>query len=190
MIRGERLRGILPFLAGAATAFAGALLVRPGVGASSRQSPAATAPDPFGKAFGRGNPGKPPSAASLTAGYETDDANARLLVGIIAVFALCAIAGIGLMVFYLSLLHQRDAARDTGLTAEQRVQTAPPLPHLQADPVGELAALQASQNALLLGYARLDDKTARIPIDRAMALIIGQSLDAHAAPERPSGRRP
>ncbi len=173
----DRARGVASFLAGAATALAGARLLAPG-------RPGAAERDPFGPETGRGASQGAPAAASLAAGYETDDANARQLGWIMILFAGSALSGIALMVVLLNVWHHRDAAREVGLTAVQRAQSEPPLPHLQADPTGELAVLQANQNKLLLGYAMLDAETARIPIGRAMALVTGQSLDAHAAPEK------
>ena len=150
---------------------------------------AAAGEDPFGPQAGRGASQGPIDPASLEAGYETDDANARQLGRIMAVFAGSALFGIALMVFYLNVLHHRDAARELGLTNLQREQIDPPLPHLQANPIAELAGLQANQNRLLQGYATLDADTARIPIDRAMVLVTGESLDAHAAPDKPAKER-
>ncbi len=178
----DRARGIASAFAGAAAALAGARLLAPRRGAASGE-------DPFGPEAGRGASQGPVDPASLQAGYETDDANARQLGRIMAVFAGSALLGITLMVFYLNTLHHRDAARDVGLTSLQREQIDPPLPHLQADPIAELAGLQAAQNRLLLGYATLDAETARIPIGRAMALVTGESLDAHAAPDKPARER-
>ena len=172
------MRGVASFFAGAATALAGARLLTP-------RRRVVSGEDPFGPDTGRGtSQGAPPGAASLAAGYETDDANARQLGRVMAIFAGSALAGIALMVFMLSVLHHRDAARDVGLTTVQREQSPPPLPNLQADPIGELAVLQANQNRLLQGYATLDADTARIPIDRAMVLVTGQSLDVHADPDK------
>ncbi len=178
----DRVRGIASFFAGAATALAGAKLLAP-------RRLAGAGLDPFGPETGKGRRQGPVDPASLDAGYETDDANARQLGRIMAVFAGSALFGIALMAFYLSVLHHRDAARELGLTRLQREQSDPPLPHLQANPIAELGGLQAGQNALLLGYATLDADTARIPIDRAMVLVTGQSLDAHAAPDKPARER-
>ncbi len=173
----DRRRGVLPFLFGAATALVGARLF------VARPRPGGL-PDLFGEQTGRGETGAPPSATAATAGYEVDDASARGIGKAIAIFAFSAMTGIGLMVLLLHVLHQRDAGRVQGLTAMQRTQSEPPLPHLQADPIGELGAQRAREAGLLLGYARLNATTARIPIGRAMALVTGQSLDAHATAAR------
>lgn len=56
------------------------------------------------------------------------------------------------------------------------VRPLPPSPRLQPDPVAELAAVQAGQRARLDGYAWEDGAhtVARIPIDRAMQLLVQQ----------------
>ncbi len=182
MNRTDRARGVASFFAGAATALASARLLAP-----RRRVQASE--DLFGPQSAHGASQGRPTPASLEAGYETDDANGRQLARIMAVFAGAALASIALMTILVTVLHHRDATRDVGLTVLQREQSPPPLPHLQADPIAELAALQASQNNLLEGYATLDADTARIPIDRAMALVAGQSLDAHAAPDKQARER-
>jgi hypothetical protein len=49
----------------------------------------------------------------------------------------------------------------------------PPEPRLQANPAADLAALRASEEARLHGYAWVDRAAGRvrIPIERAMALL-------------------
>ncbi len=182
MRNADRARGIASFFAGAATALAGARLLAP-------RRLAVAGRDPFGPEGGQGASQGPVDPATLQAGHETDDANARQLARIMAVFAASALVAVALMVFFLNVLHRSDTAREAGLTRLQREQTEPPFPRLQANPIAELGALQAAQNRLLLGYATLDADTARIPIDRAMALVTGQSLDAHAAPDKPARER-
>ena len=172
----KRRTGVLSFVVGAATGLAGARLF------GKRTSPRGE-PDPFGSEVGRGSTQGPVSAGSLTSGFETDDASARGLVWTMAIFAASAATAVTLMVVLLGVWHRQDAARETGLTSIQRQQSEPPLPHLQSDPIGELGALKARETAKLHAYARVDADTARIPIERAMALVAGQSLDAHAAPE-------
>jgi hypothetical protein len=57
-----------------------------------------------------------------------------------------------------------------------------PSPELQVDPTADLDRLQAEQRGRLTGYAWVDRDhgLARIPIDRAMELIAGRSVDAYA----------
>lgn|GEM_PF-2326820 len=165
----RRVGRVLPFLAGALT---GAAAVRL---ASARRP--ALAPDPFGELAGRGHPEGSPSAAALAAGFETDDANAGDIARIMAVFAISAIASVGLMLWWLGRLHHADATREAGLTDVERRPIEVPQPHLQADPYAELGMLQARQGKLLHSYMKLPGGLARIPIDRAMALLVGTPLD-------------
>jgi hypothetical protein len=167
---GRRLGRVLPFLAGA---LAGAAAVRVVWGARRSRLSA----DPYGEAAGRGHPESPPSAAALAAGYETTDVSARDIARIMAVFAVGGFASVGLMLWGLGHLHQADMARAAGLTGVERTPITVPEPHLQADPQTELGALQVRQAALLHHYARLPAGLARIPIDRAMVLLVGTPMD-------------
>ena len=172
----KRSSGALSFVVGALTGLAGARVL------GRRRSPR-EALDPFGPDVGSGTTQGPVDARSLANGFEEGDADARQLGWTMAIFATAAVTAVTLMVLLVSNWHQQDARLETGLTSLQRRQSPPPSPQLQANPIGELGALKAREAAKLQGYARLNANTARIPIDRAMALVTGQSLDAHAAPE-------
>ncbi len=177
MTRRKRGAGALSFVVGAITGLASASLF-------GRRSSGRNTPDPFGPDVGRGTTHSPVSAASLAGGFEQQDANAFGIGWIMALFAAFAVTGVSVMVVLVNSWHHQDAARQSGLTSEQRTQSDPPAPRLQADPISEIDALKARELSKLNGYARLDANTARIPIGRAMALVTGQSLDAHAAPAR------
>jgi hypothetical protein len=168
-MRAPRSRtGVLGILVGTAAGIGLARLFAPREGATVED---------FGPLTGRGAPEGMPSPAALTAGYEPSDAVASDIAWIMAVFVGSALAAIALMVVLLHVWHGGDARRDAGLTAVQRITIATPEPHLQADPLGEIAGLQRREAALLHGTARLTATTARIPIERAMALMVGQPLD-------------
>ena len=167
---------VVSLFVAAATALAGARIFAPRAALRVHE-------DARGMRAAHGAPSDPPSAASLAAGYDVNDAAAGRLVWTMLIFAASAIIAVALMVLFLGLLRHQDTARDAALTPQQRVEAPPPLPHLQADPLDEMAAARTRQDAKLHGYARIDANTARIPIDRAMALVLGQSLDVHAAPE-------
>ncbi len=138
-------------------------------------------PDALGsaRAGGRGRPQTPPSSDALKDGYETHDANPRSIGLIMAVaVSVIAVAIAGLFVL-LGRFHARDAAGPP-LTAQQRALIAPPGPPLQSSPQYDLASQQAVEDQKLRGYRWLDatHSRAQIPIDRAMALVVGKSLDA------------
>ena len=94
------------------------------------------------------------------------------------------------MATLLHLLHRADGRREAGLTATQRVQTTPPEPNLQADPVSDIARLRTHEYQLLHSFARIDADTARIPIDRAMALMARPSMRWRCGRRRPATSRP
>ena len=128
---------------------------------------------------GRGQPAEPPSRAARKAGHETGDMNAltmaRLAVGLLAVASII----IGSMVLVERLLRRVAVNHRPVLTAEQVVPIVPPAPNLQADAPADLTGLRARANALLdhYGWADPGHQRARIPIDRAMALMVGRPLD-------------
>lgn len=132
----------------------------------------------YDEASGRGRPGMPASPVARDSGHETRDmrgglmAKLFLLLGTVAVCMVFAMIGLRIWV----TTAQRDS--QPPLTREQTALITPPGPHLQRDPLAEIANLQRREDEMLGGYAYLDaDHThARIPIDRAMALTVGQPL--------------
>ena len=132
----------------------------------------------YDEASARGRPGVPASPAARTAGHETRDmrgglmAKLFLLLGSVAFCMVFAMIGLR---YWISQV-QRDSLPQ--LTPIQTTLIVPPKPNLQVDPVAELAALRARSAKLLDTYAYVDDgrSHARIPIDRAMALTVGQPL--------------
>ncbi len=164
----RRRAGILEFFIGAAAALGGARLFA---------SRAGKANDPFDERAGRGAPGDEPSAAAVSAGHEPADADARDIFRTMAIFGGVALTSVALMAALLHGLHRADAAREAGLTQIQRIHVTPPEPNLQPDPVGDIARLRRHEYQLLHSFARIDAGTARIPIDRAIALMAGQTLD-------------
>ncbi len=89
-------------------------------------------------------------------------------------------AVIGLMLLLLGSFREQRREQRPQLTAEQTARLQPPKPNLQAHPVGDLAMLRANENRLLHGYGWIDPghTRARIPIERALTLMVGRSLEA------------
>jgi hypothetical protein len=119
-----------------------------------------------------------PHSHAPGAGHETEDLNPRVVViaavVLLVVLALTAVGGAFLLLYYT----QREARQSAPASplAESYGRQVPPEPRLQADPLGDLRALRAEEDALLHGYAWVDRKagTVRIPIERAMALLAEQ----------------
>ncbi len=129
-------------------------------------------------ASARGRATTPADSEARVAGHETSDLRgdtmARLLLLLGSVAFCMVFAMIGLR-YWISQV-QRDSLPP--FTPIQTTVIVPPKPNLQRDPVAELAALRAGSARLLEGYGYRGDDHARahIPIDRAMALTVGQPL--------------
>ncbi len=183
MLRPERPSGRIGWLAGGALALSVLTVVSrvsrlvPALGRSAhRPAHAGFSED---EASGRGRPGTSPSLGARSAGHETEDMRGGMmgrLVLLLGVVAVCMIFGmVGLRSWVISA-HNAGQPR---LTAMQVETVAPPDPHLQINPPADLAQLRAGQDSKLDGYGFIDAarNRARIPIDRAMALTVGQGLE-------------
>jgi hypothetical protein len=130
-------------------------------------------------ATGPATPVEPPSAKAQAVGYEARDVNALALGKLAAGLLVGAAIVMGGMVLLNRWLHEVSVAEQPNLTAAQRVPLPPPAPNLQADPAADLVRLRAEGHASLESYAWIDaaHTRARIPIQRAMALMAGRPLD-------------
>ena len=163
--------------AGRAATVAGGVLLLNFLRPVPRQAAGET-PD-HSAAQGRGQPETPASAPARAAGHETEDMSGRtmsVLVATLGVTVACVIGGMVWLNSYLTT--QRNDLR-ASLTSQQTTAIVPPAPNLQAAPLTEIDQLHAREDALLDHYTWLDkDHTrARIPIERALALAPGHTLD-------------
>lgn len=112
-------------------------------------------------------------------GHETRDVNVRNTVLVMAGLGLGAATVVGGMALLMHVFAawQREAL--PALTPQQTQALVPPPPNLQANPYADLDRERAADRARLDGYGYLDAEhtRARIPIDRAMQLAVGRSLD-------------
>jgi len=125
--------------------------------------------------------------------YERSDAEAGKTAWVMLGLAGAVIVTIGAVLALNHLVLGRQRAALPPLTAQQTAAIRPPPPNLQADPYGDIDAKEADEAGRLAGYAYLDaDRTrARIPVDRAMALMAGRPFDPEpAAPARDSAESP
>jgi hypothetical protein len=111
----------------------------------------------------------------MTAGHETRDADLRAVVVVTAaIFALVLVVFAGMRLL-LDGLAAREAWRSPAASplAERHARRVPPEPRLQPDPLRDLAALRAEEDALLGTYEWVDRQAGRvrIPIGRAMELL-------------------
>jgi len=117
-------------------------------------------------------------------GHETREVNLRGVLlaglGLILVVALVQIVAWRVM----SAMSSADAAADRPRSALAPTQSVPPNPQLQLTPVhlakdqDDLRLLREHERQLLQSYGRLDPQQefARIPIDRAMKLVLERNL--------------
>ena len=160
-LRGEvmRLLAVLGLVAGAAM-----VLVRP---------------PPKSAAAGRGQYSHTPGAEAIREGYEVADLSAKGLGTILATLAVSAATLVGIVFGMISLFSTWDAQDVAHLTAQQKAAITPPSPHLQTDPVGDLDRERERERRELASYAWIDvaHTRAHIPIERAMTVVAGHSLD-------------
>jgi hypothetical protein len=103
--------------------------------------------------------------------HESYAVAARRLHWIAAILAI-SLAGIVLLMYLLAHTWLQRAEPPLG--------AIPPEPRLQDDPAADLAAERAREQAQLDGYAWVDRDAgiARIPVDRAMAILARSSSSA------------
>jgi len=135
-------------------------------------------PIPDALETGRGQHATPPDPQAASLGYETEDVSAKLVARVLAGFAGTAVVSIAVLFVMLHFFRTTDTAHRPALTAQQSADVVPPGPRLQRDPYRELHDEQGQEEAKIQGYAWADPdhKLARIPIERAMALVAGRSL--------------
>ncbi len=131
-------------------------------------------------------PGEDTHQASVSVGHELSDAEARPLAyaGLILAVILILI-GIGMAgTFYFFGKEQKLGPPATPF---ENARTLPPLPRLQVDPKVELKEYRDSQRDILNSYGWVDRSAGvvRIPVDRAMELVIARGL-----PIRPNSAAP
>lgn len=136
--------------------------------------------------------GRPPRPAANTQrdpndpGHETRDVDVRNTALVMGGLALTALAVIGTMIWLMHVFTTNQRQALPALTPQQTARLAPPAPNLQANPYADIDRERAASEARLAGYGYRDaaHTRARIPIDRAMELIVGRSL-APAEPAAP-----
>ena len=129
--------------------------------------------------------GRPPRPAANTQrdpddpGHETRDVNVRNTALVMAGLALAVLAVVGTMIWLMGTFAASQRRALPALTPQQTTRLAPPPPTLQADPYADIDRARAAAAARLSGYGYRDEAhtRARIPIGRALDLIVGRSLE-------------
>jgi len=121
-------------------------------------------------------------------GHETRDVSVRNLVAfavaLIILIMVGLLAGEGVLRYF-------EVRQPLGPPASpfENVRTLPPAPRLQVAPVEDLGHYRAAQDSALNGYGWVDQKAGvvRIPIDRAMDLLLERGLPARGSAARQGG---
>ena len=122
------------------------------------------------------------------------DVDAGVIVKFVAALLVGTAVVLGITWLLSGFFRKELVKHDPALPAvvAENPQQAAPGPRLQSDPNEDMAALRAEENAALSSYAWLTpDKTlARIPIDRAMDLVLEKGLPkgAGGGPATPEER--
>ncbi|MEX1139031.1 MAG: hypothetical protein WEF53_06820 [Bacteroidota bacterium] len=121
--------------------------------------------------------------------YEVRDAHFRglLYTGI----GLLALIGLNLAISWMAYKYFEDSSAQPGEFPRTFAtpKTVPPAPVLQPNPHADLVKLRAREDSVLTGYAWVNQQAgvARIPIDRAMEMLLRQGLPAR--PQQAERRR-
>jgi len=115
-------------------------------------------------------------------GYETRDANIAGLLKFAASLAIIlAIVSFGML--RLFDYFQKTQSLGPAATPFENARTIPPLPRLQVEPRKEIHDYWEGEQEILNSYGWVDKRNGvvRIPIDRAMRLVLERGLPARTA---------
>jgi hypothetical protein len=139
----------------------------------------------------------PPAGDRPAAGHETRDISIRAIVGFGV--ALAVLTGVVLAAMWgiFHVFERREDKRDQPLPPmiAANLRRTPSGPRLEPDPLAPRQRLRAQENAVLTtaGWIDRDHGVVRIPIDRAMELLVDRGLPpakvATPVPTPVGGRR-
>jgi len=111
-------------------------------------------------------------------GYERRDLSIRLIWGFLAGLLVTLIAVLLLMGWLFGYFQASQARREAPPSPLTETRQVPPGPMLQVTPQQDLKAMRSQEDALLHSYGWVDQKAGivRIPIDRAMQLLVERGL--------------
>lgn len=124
----------------------------------------------------------PPGAVA----YEKTDVDARSIVRIAIFLAVATAGSAGIAFGVFRLLGERAERNDPPAPPLSRPAegSRAPEPRLQTAPAADLASIEEEERRALSGYGWADEAAgvARIPIEEAMALYVGQAARSQTAP--------
>lgn len=120
--------------------------------------------------------------------HESTDISMRGIVSFVILLTVVTIGIQGAMYVVFRVLARVEAASDPEVSPlATPANEAPPEPRLQTTPWADLKTLRADETSYLHGYGWIDQQggVARIPIDRAKALLLQKGLAVRQGPVDP-----
>lgn len=139
---------------------------------------------PTGEGAAAAAVGREAGATASGVDHEHSDVNVRPIAIFVLALGFTCVASLLLMSALFGFFDRRAAGADPAAPALGIARRdVPPDPRLQTDPVLDLKAFRAQEDAKLHGYAWVDKNAGvvRIPIERAMELIAERGLPPTAA---------
>jgi hypothetical protein len=112
-------------------------------------------------------------------GHETQDVNIRVVALFALSMAVVLAGSLALMAWVFGIIHTTPAGHGPrGRAPIAATSPRPPAPRLQTSSTGELQEMRHAENVRLQSYGWVDRSIGmvRIPIDRAMQMVVEQGL--------------
>jgi hypothetical protein len=121
--------------------------------------------------------------------HEAADINMRAIVSLVILLTVVTVTIQGAMYGVFRLFDRMESASDPAVSPLATPEgTAPADPRLQTTPWADLKTLRAEEFSYLHGYGWIDQQAgvARIPIDKAKALLLEKGLPVRPGPVDPA----
>jgi hypothetical protein len=117
-------------------------------------------------------------------GYETRDLSVQAIGAFGIVLMLALIAAVGVTAWMFGFFETRAARQDAAAPPTAATRAAPQEPKLQVDAPKDLKALRAQEEQRLTTYGWTSQETGlgRIPIERAMELLVERGINPGGRP--------
>jgi hypothetical protein len=121
-----------------------------------------------------------PPAEPGGGGYEKTDLSVKAIVTFGVVLTAVLIAALVSMAWLFDFFDFSQARRDVPPSPLASVRSGPQEPRLQVNPIQDLKAFRAAEEEILMNYGWVNKEAgiARIPIGRAMELVVEGGLSA------------
>jgi hypothetical protein len=124
-------------------------------------------------------------------GYETRDVDTHFINVVVWLLVVLTLAGLGVSWYVIHFMSDRELRNPPAVSPlTKTLPEEPPEPRLQSVPALDLQNVRITEQRILHSYAWIDEKggIVRIPIERAMELVLERGLPARSG-GRESGAR-